>query len=162
MTAVRKKELLKNIMSKRTDRKTVLVMCTGNSFRSQMAEAYISLFAGDKAEVFSAGVEASGKVYPWAVKLMAEEGIDISGYKSESVDKYLDRKFDFLITVCDHARETCPVFPRPVGIKLHKSFPDYEPKGSLSDEEYMERLRPIRNLIKEYSKDFVNKYIVSG
>ncbi len=135
--------------------KKVLVMCTGNSFRSHMAEAFIRKFAGSRAEVYSAGVKASGKIYPWAIKLMAEEGLDISGQTSDQVDKYFDISFDYLITVCDNAKETCPVFPHPVGKKLHHSFKDYEPKGELSDEEYMQTLRPIRDAIKSYCEDFV-------
>jgi arsenate reductase (thioredoxin) len=135
--------------------KKILVMCTGNSFRSHMAQAYIEHFAGDAAQVYSAGVKASGKVYPWAIKLMAEDGIDISNNTSDQVDQYLDIAFDFLITVCDNAKETCPIFPKPVGKKLHQSFKDYEPQGALSDEEYMQTLRPIRDAIKEYCKTFV-------
>jgi len=135
--------------------KNILVMCTGNSFRSHMAEAFIRKFAGNKVNVYSAGVKASGKVYPWAIKLMAEEGIDISKHTSNNVDRFFDINFDYLITVCDNAKETCPIFPKPVGKKLHKSFKDYEPQGELSDEAYMETLRPIRDAIKEYCKEFV-------
>lgn len=135
--------------------KKILVMCTGNSFRSHMAEAYIRKFGGEQVEVYSAGVKASGKIYPWAIKLMAEDGIDISSQTSDQVDQYLDLEFDFLITVCDNAKETCPVFPKPVGKILHHSFKDYEPQGDLSDEKYMQTLRPIRDAIKKYCIDFV-------
>jgi len=135
----------------------ILVMCTGNSFRSHMAQAYLQYFGGDKVEVYSAGVKASGKVYPWAIKLMAEEGIDISQNSSDQVDQYLDLQFDYLITVCDHANETCPVFPRPVGKRLHQSFKDYDPQGELSDEEYMASLRPIRDAIRKYCEKFVKE-----
>jgi arsenate reductase len=138
-------------------KKKILVMCTGNSFRSHMAEAYIRAFGKDKVEVFSAGVKASGKIYPWAIQLMAEDGIDISGQTSDQVDQYLDIQFDYLITVCDNAKETCPVFPRPVGKILHHSFKDYEPQGPLSDEEYMNTLRPIRDAIKGYCQSFVEE-----
>jgi arsenate reductase len=124
-----------------------------------MAEAYIRKFANDKVDVNSAGVKASGKIYPWAIKLMAEEAIDISNHTSDNVEKYLDIEFDYLITVCDNAKETCPVFPKPVGKKLHQSFKDYEPQGILSDDEYMEKLRPIRDAIKKYCKEFVAKKI---
>ena len=135
--------------------KKVLVMCTGNSFRSHMAEAYIRKFANGKVKAYSAGVQAAGIVYPWTIKLMAEDKIDISDHTSDQVDKYLDIEFDYLITVCDNAKETCPVFPRPVGKKLHQSFNDYEPQGILTDDEYMEKLRPIRDAIKKYCKEFV-------
>lgn len=122
-----------------------------------MAEAFIREFGGDKVEVYSSGVKASGKIYPWAIKLMEEEGIDISTQTSDQVDLYLDLHFDYLITVCDNAKETCPVFPNPVDTKLHHSFKDYEPQGNLSDEEYMETLRPIRDAIKEYCRKFVKE-----
>lgn len=139
------------------DKKKVMVMCTGNSFRSHMAEAYIREFGGNEVDVYSSGVKASGRIYPWAIKLMAEDGIDISTHTSEQVDKYLHMDFDYLITVCDNAKETCPVFPKPVGEKLHHSFKDYKPQGDLSDEEYMETLRPIRDAIKDYCKEFVKE-----
>lgn len=140
-------------------KRKILVMCTGNSFRSHIAEAYLRKFAGDKIQVYSAGVKAADMVYPWTIKLMAEEGIDISDHASEQVDKYLDIEFDYLITVCDNAKETCPLFPRPGGKKLHQSFKDYEPKGDFSEYEYMETLRPIRDAIKKYCKEFVKKEI---
>ena len=133
----------------------ILVMCTGNSFRSHMAEAFIREFGGSKVEVYSAGVKASGKIYPWAITLMKEEGIDISSHSSDQVDMYLDTDFDYLITVCDNAKETCPVFPQPVGTVLHQSFPDYEPQGSMTDQEYLASMRPIRDAIKAYCADFV-------
>ncbi len=139
------------------DRKKVLVMCTGNSFRSHMAETFIRQFGGDTVEVFSAGVKASGRIYPWAITLMAEEGIDISHQTSDQVDQFLDTQFDFLITVCDNAKETCPVFRKPVGELIHHSFPDYGPQGELSDEAYMETLRPIRDAIKVYCETFVQE-----
>ena len=136
-------------------RPKILVMCTGNSFRSHMAEAYIRHFGKGDLDVYSAGVKASGRIYPYAIKLMAEDGIDISQQDSTNVQDYFDIHFDFLITVCDHANETCPIFPKPVGKKLHHSFKDYEAIGDLSDEDYMKTLRPIRDAIKEYCDDFV-------
>ena len=139
------------------NKKKVMVMCTGNSFRSHMAEAYIRKFGGDKFEAFSSGVKPSEKLYPWAIKLMAEDGIDISNQTSDNIDTYLDNYFDYLITVCDTAREVCPIFPKPVGEKIHHSFSDYEPQGDLSDKEYMETLRPIRDAIKIFCKDFVKE-----
>ncbi|MGL1901037.1 MAG: arsenate reductase ArsC [Fibrobacterales bacterium] len=137
--------------------KSIMVMCTGNSFRSHMAEAFIRSFAGDTATVYSSGVKASGKIYPWAIKLMAEEHIDISNQTSDQIDIYLDKEFDYVITVCDNAKETCPVFPKPVGQVIHHSFKDYEPQGELSDEAYMETLRPIRDAIKVWCKEFATQ-----
>jgi arsenate reductase len=120
-----------------------------------MAEAFIREFGGDKVDVLSAGVKASGKIYPWAIKLMAESGIDISQQTSDQVDQYLDIQFDYLITVCDNAQETCPIFPKTVGTSLHQSFPDYVPQGNMSDEEYMASMRPIRDAISTYCQAFV-------
>ena len=138
-------------------KKNIMVMCTGNSFRSHMAQAFIEKYAENRAVVYSSGVKASGKVYPWAIKLMDEVGIDISKNLSENIDKYFDIDFDFLITVCDNARETCPIFPKPVGLKIHHSFKDYEPQGDLSDEEYLNTLRPIRDAIDIFCRDFVKE-----
>jgi len=137
----------------------IMVMCTGNSFRSHMAEAYIRKFSPKGVKVFSSGVKASGKIYPWAITLMKEDGIDISNQKSQNITEFLNIKFDFLITVCDNAKERCPIFPKPVKVKLHHSFKDYETQGDLSDEEYLETLRPIRDAIKKYSQEFVEKYL---
>jgi arsenate reductase len=125
-----------------------------------MGEAFIREFGGDRVEVYSAGVKASGRIYPWAIKLMEEEGIDISNQSSDNVDKYLDIEFDYLITVCDNAKETCPIFPKPVGKKIHQSFKDYEPQGDMSNEEYLESLRPIRDAIKKFSEKFVKEEII--
>ena len=138
----------------------ILVMCTGNSFRSHMAEAYLRHFGNDNINVYSAGVNASGKVYPYAIKLMAEDGIDISKQSSDNVSKYFDIEFDYLITVCDHAKESCPIFPKAVKHKIHQSFEDYGPIGDLSDEDYMATLRPIRDGIKKFSENFVKNLIV--
>ena len=136
--------------------KKILVMCTGNSFRSHMAEAYIRHFGGDRVEVYSAGVKASGAIYPWAITLMKEDGIDISQQTSDQVDQFFSIDFDYLITVCDNAKETCPIFPKPVGEVSHQSFKDYEPQGKMSDDEYLASLRPIRIAIKKYCEEFVD------
>ncbi len=88
----------------------ILVLCTGNSCRSQIAEGYLRHFAGDKAEIYSAGVETHG-VNPRAIETMKEDGIDISSHTSNNVDDYRDINFDYVITVCDNARERCPYFP---------------------------------------------------
>lgn len=90
--------------------KNILVLCTGNSCRSQMAEGYLRYFSEGMAVVFSAGIETHG-VNPRAISVMLADGIDISHHTSNNVNEYLAVKFDFIITVCDHANEVCPVFP---------------------------------------------------
>ena len=89
----------------------VLILCTGNSARSQMAEGLLRHMAGDRYEVFSAGTRPVG-LNPNAVEAMSEIGIDISGQRSKSVDEFVDQQFDYIITVCDNAKESCPIFPR--------------------------------------------------
>ena len=100
----------------------VLFLCTGNSCRSQMAEGWLRHLAGDRFEVVSAGTHPVG-INPYAVKVMEEAGVDISKHVSERVDSYLDQPFHYVITVCDHAQESCPVFPG-AATKLHWSFED--------------------------------------
>ena len=99
-------------MSKNKPR--ILVLCTGNSCRSQMAEGFFNAYGGDSIEVFSAGLEPHG-VNPMTIKVMREVGIDISGHTSNNLKEYLDMEFDYVITVCDNAAEKCPVFPGPKG-----------------------------------------------
>jgi arsenate reductase len=100
----------------------VLVLCTGNSARSQMAEGILRHMAGDRYEVFSAGTSPAG-LSPRAVEVMSEIGIDISGQRSKSVDEFVNQRFDDVITVCDNAKESCPIFPGG-GQRLHQSFED--------------------------------------
>src|SRR3954468_19407202 len=102
--------------------KKVLVLCTGNSCRSQIAEGYLRHFGGNNIEVYSAGVETHG-VNPLAIATMQEDGIDISHQTSNNVEEYRNIGFDYLITVCDNARERCPVFPAEAR-KFHHNFPD--------------------------------------
>ena len=104
------------------DKKRVLILCTGNSARSQMAEGLLRHMGGDGFEVESAGVEPS-HVRPQAVEAMREVGIDISGHRSKSVDEFAGQEFDYVITVCDNAREQCPVFPGKTK-RIHWSFDD--------------------------------------
>jgi arsenate reductase len=103
-------------------KKRVLVLCTANSARSQMSEGLLKHIAGDQFEVFSAGTTPS-TLNPYAVLAMAEMGIDIREQYSKSLDEFLDQKFEFVITVCDRAAETCPIFPGPAQ-RIHWSFPD--------------------------------------
>ena len=132
--------------------KKVLVLCTGNSCRSQIAEGYLRHFAGDKAEIYSAGVETHG-VNLRAITTMKEDGIDISKHTSNNIDEYFDINFDFVITVCDNAKERCPFFPTKAQ-KFHQNFPD-PAKATGTEEEILEQFKQVRQLIKSYSQQFV-------
>ena len=132
--------------------KKVLVLCTGNSCRSQIAEGYLRNFAEQKAEIFSAGVETHG-VNPKAIETMKEDGIDISHHTSNNIDEYRNIDFDFVITVCDNAKERCPFFPTKAQ-KFHYNFPD-PAKATGSDDEISEEFRKVRQQIKEYCEKFV-------
>lgn len=133
--------------------KKILVLCTGNSCRSQMAEGYLRHFAGDKAEIYSAGVETHG-VNPKAIAIMKDDGIDISKHTSNNIDEYLGIDFDFVITVCDNAKENCPYFPSKAK-RLHQNFPD--PSKLLGSEEEINRaFRDVRQMIKEFSENFIS------
>ena len=134
--------------------KNVLVLCTGNSCRSQMMQGYLNHFGKDKIEALGAGIETHG-VNPKAIKVLAEDGVDISHHTSNHVDEYRDVNFDYVITVCDHAKENCPWFPTDAE-KLHQSFND-PAKATGSDEEILDEFRKVRDEIKEYAQEFVNK-----
>ncbi|MCX2478193.1 arsenate reductase ArsC [Pedobacter sp. MC2016-15] len=136
--------------------KNVLVLCTGNSCRSQLAEGFLRHFAGNNANIYSAGIEVHG-LNPKAVKVMAESGIDISGHTSNHVDEYADIKFDYVITVCDNAKESCPFFPTQAQ-KLHYDFPD-PAKATGTEEEIMNEFRRVSDMIKTYSFDFVKGHL---
>jgi arsenate reductase len=137
--------------------KKVLVLCTGNSCRSQIAEGYLRKMAGNKAEVYSAGVETHG-VNPRAVAIMQEDGVDISGHTSNHVDEYQDIDFDIVLTVCDHAKEVCPYFPSNA-LKLHYNFPD-PAKAKGTEEEIMQEFRRVREMIKSYCAELVEEYLL--
>ncbi|WP_184550556.1 arsenate reductase ArsC [Mucilaginibacter sp. FT3.2] len=136
--------------------KNILVLCTGNSCRSQIAEGYLQYFAGDKAKVYSAGVEIHG-VNPKAVKTMAEDGIDIANHTSNHVDEYMGVNFDYIITVCDNAKENCPYFPSRAE-RFHYNFPD-PAKATGTEDEVAEQFRKVRELIKAYSANFVQQHL---
>ncbi len=106
-----------------SDRQRVLILCTGNSARSQMAEGWLRAHAGDRFEVYSAGSQPTGQVHPGAVQAMAEIGVDISGHTSKSMMQFVGQSFDYVITVCDSAAEACPVFPGKA-VRLHRDFTD--------------------------------------
>ena len=136
--------------------KNILVLCTGNSCRSQIAEGYLRHYAGENANVYSAGVETHG-VNPRAISIMNEVGIDISNHTSNHVDEYANIDFDFIITVCDNAKERCPYFPSKAE-RFHYNFPD-PAKSTGTEEEIVNEFRRVRVLIDEYCKDFIQKHI---
>ncbi len=136
--------------------KKILVLCTGNSCRSQIAEGYLQYFAGSKAQVYSAGVETHG-VNPRAISIMKEDGIDISHHTSNNVNEYRDVDFDFVITVCDNAKERCPYFPS-LAQKFHFNFPD-PAKATGTEEEILQEFRRVREMIKKYSKEFAEAHL---
>lgn len=137
----------------------ILVLCTGNSCRSQIAEGYLRYFAKDKAEIYSAGVETHG-VNPKAIETMKEDGIDISHHTSNNLDEYFKIDFDFVITVCDNAKERCPYFPTKAK-KFHQNFPD-PAKSTGTKEEINNTFREVREMIKTYCKEFIKQNIQSN
>ena len=125
-------------------RQRVLFLCTGNSARSQMAEGLLRHIAGDQFDVFSAGTRPAG-LNPNAVKAMAEIGIDIAGNRSKSVDEFVRQPFDFVFTVCDNAKEACPIFPG-AGTRIHQSFED--PAAAAADQQ-LGVFRKVRDQIAD-------------
>jgi arsenate reductase len=135
--------------------KKIIFLCTGNSCRSQMAEGFMYNMAGDKFQVFSAGVKPT-QVNPYAIKVMAEAGIDISKHRSKSVTEFLNWQFDYVITVCNHARQVCPVFPGN-----HQNIHwDIEDPANFKGNEHdkIKFFRKIRNEIKEKCLNFLKNY----
>jgi len=125
----------------------ILVLCTGNSCRSQMAEGFLKSF-DNGLEVYSAGTKPAEKINPYAVKVMKEKGIDISNQYPKDVSQFLDKEFDYVITVCDHAKETCPVFTGSVKHRLHIGFEDpADAQGT--EEEVLPVYRKVRDQIEE-------------
>ncbi|MFZ1936273.1 MAG: arsenate reductase ArsC [Thermoguttaceae bacterium] len=128
----------------------ILFLCTGNSCRSQMAEGWARHLRGDRIEAFSAGIEAHG-LNPDAVRVMAEAGVDISGQRSKRVGDLLGVEFDYVVTVCDNAREACPVFPGRAKI-VHVGF-DNPPRlaaGARTEEERLAPYRRVRDAIRAF------------
>jgi arsenate reductase len=136
--------------------KNILILCTGNSCRSQIAHGYLEKFTEGEANVYSAGVETHG-VNPRAIKTMKEDGIDITNHTSNNVSEYAEIAFDYIITVCDNAKERCPYFPTKA-LKLHYNFPD-PAKAIGTEEEVMNEFRLVQNMIKDYCHNFSEKYI---
>jgi arsenate reductase len=136
--------------------KNILVLCTGNSCRSQIAEGYLKHFAGDKAAIYSAGIETHG-VNPKAIAVMADDHINILDHTSNHVDEYAGIPFDYVITVCDNANEACPYFPGNVQ-RFHHNFPD-PAKATGTPEEVMQEFKRVRDMIKVYMADFVSRHV---
>ena len=135
-------------------KKKILVLCTGNSCRSQMAEGFLKSF--DKnLEVYSAGTKPSTQVHPKAIQVMNEIGIDLSKNYPKHSDQFFNDELDFVITVCDNAKESCPVFLGKVGKQLHIGFED--PADAIGTEE--EILRFFRRIRDEIKKDFYEFYL---
>ena len=135
--------------------KNILVLCTGNSCRSQIAEGYLRAFAPERTNIYSAGIETHG-VNPFAVETMKRDGINIAQQTSNNIDEYKDIEFDYIITVCDNAKERCPYFPSKA-VRFHKNFPD-PAKAKGSEEEVQIFFDEVRDFIKRYCKEFISNY----
>lgn len=125
----------------------ILILCTGNSCRSQMAEGFLKSF-DPQIEVYSAGTAPSERVHPFAVEVMKEEGIDLSAHYPQKVDEFLGKPFDYVITVCDHVQENCPIFIGSVKQQLHIGFDD-PAEATGTEEEIYEVFRKVRDEIRE-------------
>ncbi len=135
----------------------ILILCTGNSCRSQMAEGFLKSLDAN-LQVYSAGTEPSGHIHPKAVEVMKEVGIDISDGFPKNVDQFLDQAFDYVITVCDNARETCPVFMGDVKNQLHIGFED-PAEATGSEEQIIAEFRRIRDEIRRDFEKFYRENI---
>jgi arsenate reductase len=130
-------------------KKRVLVLCTGNSARSQLAEGLLRARAGDRFDVYSAGSNPSGRVLPGAIQALAEIGIDINGARSKSMMEFVGQPFDYVLTVCDRAAEACPIFPGPAE-RHHRDFTD---PAKYSEEEQLAVFRRVRDEIAQWLND---------
>jgi len=135
------------------EKKKILILCTGNSARSQMAEGLLKHITGDKYEVHSAGTKPS-TVRPEAIKVLAEIGIDISNNRSKSADEFAKVEMDYVLTVCDNARETCPYFPAKTKM-IHHTFDDPPAPGETDEQTSLNIFRRVRDEIKDYLTRFV-------
>ena len=131
----------------------LLILCTGNSCRSQMAEAFIKSFNGD-LEVFSAGTDPADEVHPKAIQVMKELGIDMTDHRPRKVEDFLKESFDYVITVCGHAREHCPVFSGEVKKKVHIGFED-PAEATGTEEQILLEFRRIRDQIRDRMQSFI-------
>ncbi|MEM7484228.1 MAG: arsenate reductase ArsC [Bacteroidota bacterium] len=139
--------------------KNVLVLCTGNSCRSQMAHGYLEYFQDALANIYSAGIETHG-LNPGAVAIMNEDGIDISSHTSNHVDEYNGIAWDYIITVCDHAKENCPFIPAENAQRIHHNFFDPS-KVTGTEGKKHEAFLKARNEIKEFCQDFVKEELLN-
>ena len=137
------------------NKKNILVLCTGNSCRSQMAHGYLKARLKEKAQVYSAGIETHG-LNPGAVSIMMEDNIDISGHTSNHVDEYEGIAWDYIITVCDHAKENCPFIPSNSAVRLHHNFFDPSKLKGTHAEIHAAFLK-ARNEIKDYCNEFARR-----
>ncbi len=138
----------------------VLFLCTGNSARSQMAEGFLRARAGDHFDVFSAGTEPRDAVHPLAVRAMADARIDISGQRPKHLDQFVGQDFDFVITVCDRARDACPTFP-PDPEQIHWSFDDPAAASGTEEEQY-QVFRRVRDALQHRVRLFLNAQVRTG
>ena len=146
-------------MNQARQKKKILFLCTNNSARSQMAEGLLKAFGDNNYEVYSAGISPS-RVNPYAIKVMAEIGIDLSKYLSKSIDKLQREKFDYVVTLCDQAKKTCPFFPNSKEY-IHKNFID--PAGiEEGEDELLNIFRGVRDEIKDWiEKTFISPPLLS-
>lgn len=140
-------------------KKNILVLCTGNSCRSQMAHGYLNALGNGDITVYSAGIETHG-LNPGAVAIMQEDGIDITGHTSNHVDEYEGIDWDYIITVCDHARENCPFIPSKSAKRLHHNFSDPS-KVVGTDEEVHQAFEKTRNEIRGFCSDFLKEEVLN-
>ena len=139
--------------------KNILILCTGNSCRSQIAHGYFNKFSNNKCKIYSAGIETHG-LNPNAVQTMLRDDIDISTHTSNDVNEYLDINFDYIITVCDHANESCPNIPSKNALKIHKNFLDPSKiENSINPQNDFDN---CRDEIKNFTLDFYKKYIAKS
>ena len=135
--------------------KNILILCTGNSCRSQIAHGYFNKFSNNKCKIYSAGIETHG-LNPNAVQTMLRDDIDISTHTSNDVNEYLDINFDYIITVCDHANESCPNIPSKNALRIHKNFLDpTKIENSINPQNDFDN---CRDEIKNFTLDFYKKY----
>jgi arsenate reductase (thioredoxin) len=135
-------------------KKKILVLCTANSCRSQIAHGYLNKFGADKLDVYSAGVQADG-VNARAIQTMNEDGVDISHHEANHVNEYRNIEFDYVLTVCDNAQDECPLVPAKIK-SFHYGFPDPS-KTTGAETEVMNSFRRTRDMIKEYVREFVKR-----
>lgn len=138
--------------------KNILILCTGNSCRSQIAHGYFSHYGGDQLEVYSAGIETHG-VNPRAIATMAADGIDLSKHTSNKVEDYLHIPFDYILTVCDHAQENCPYIPSNTAVRVHRDFSDPSKLVSDQESEIEAAFVATREKIKTFTKEFLAEHL---